>query len=471
MVGLTLFSGLFPELSGHIPSQSKVNRKQLEANSTGLQSIQMPVDSSRLEGFYKLSVSERREMLAKIAGLTPEQVEAWSSSGELSEDSADRMIENVIGTYSLPIGVATNFIIDGEHYLIPFVLEEPSVVAAASNMAKRCHANGGFTSDNDDPVMIGQIQVVGCDNPEAAKASVLENSAKLIESCNAVDPILVKFGGGCRDIRARIIETDSGPMVIVHILVDCRDAMGANAVNTMAETIAPKIEGMTGGTVILRIISNLAVHRLARVSAVFSPEEISDKGDARQGSEVIDGVLQAYHFAKADPFRATTHNKGIMNAISPVAIACGQDWRAVESGAHSFAAHERVYGSLTHWEKDGEGNLVGSIELPMAVGLVGGAVRVHPAAQANVALLGITSADELAKVMAAAGLAQNLGALRALATVGIQAGHMKLHVRNMAVTAGAEDGEVDIVAARLRERGVRITQKAVEEELASLRAE
>ena len=471
MVGLTLFSGLFPELSGQIPSRSKVNRKQLEANPTGLQSIQMPVDSSRLEGFYKLSVSERREMLAKIAGLTPEQVEAWSSSGELSEDSADRMIENVIGTYSLPIGVATNFIIDGEHYLIPFVLEEPSVVAAASNMAKRCHANGGFTSDNDDPVMIGQIQVVGCDDPGAAKASVLENSAELVESCNAVDPILVKFGGGCRDIRARIIETDSGPMVIVHILVDCRDAMGANAVNTMAETIAPKVEGMTGGTVILRIISNLAVHRLARVSAVFSPEEISDKGDARQGSEVIDGVLQAYHFAKADPFRATTHNKGIMNAISPVAIACGQDWRAVESGAHSFAAHERVYGSLTHWEKDGEGNLVGSIELPMAVGLVGGAVRVHPAAQANVALLGITSADELAKVMAAAGLAQNLGALRALATVGIQAGHMKLHVRNMAVTAGAEDGEVDIVAARLRERGGRITQKAVEEELASLRAE
>jgi len=471
MVGLTLFSGLFPELSGQIPGQSKVNRKQLEANSTGLQSIQMPVDSSRLEGFYKLSVSERREMLAKIAGLTPEQVGAWSSSGELSEDSADRMIENVIGTYSLPIGVATNFIIDGEHYLIPFVLEEPSVVAAASNMAKRCHANGGFTSDNDDPVMIGQIQVVGCDNPEAAKASVLENSAKLIESCNAVDPILVKFGGGCRDIRARIIETDSGAMVIVHILVDCRDAMGANAVNTMAETIAPKIESLTSGTVILRIISNLAVHRLARVSAVFSPEEISDKGDARQGSEVIDGVLQAYHFAKADPFRATTHNKGIMNAISPVAIACGQDWRAIESGAHSFAAHERVYGSLTHWEKDDEGNLVGSIELPMAVGLVGGAVRVHPAAQANVALLGITSADELAKVMAAAGLAQNLGALRALATVGIQAGHMKLHVRNMAVTAGAEDGEVDIVAARLRERGGRITQKAVEEELASLRAE
>jgi len=431
----------------------------------------MPVDSSRLEGFYKLSVSERREMLAELAGLTPEQVGAWSASGELSEEAADRMIENVVGTYSLPIGVATNFIIDREHYLVPFVLEEPSVVAAASNMAKRCHQRGGFVSNNDDPVMIGQIQVVDCDNPASAMDAIMGNKQELIDSCNEVDPILVKFGGGCRDIEARIIETESGPMVIVHILVDCRDAMGANAVNTMAETIAPKIEGITGGTVILRIISNLAVHRLARVSAVFTPEEMSDKGDATQGTEVIDGILQAYHFAKADPFRATTHNKGIMNAISAIAIACGQDWRAIESGAHSYASHERIYGSLTHWESDDDGNLVGSIELPMAVGLVGGAVRVHPAAQANVALLGISTADQLAKVMAAAGLVQNLGALRALATVGIQAGHMKLHVRNMAVTAGAEGDEVDTVAARLRAQGGRITQKAVEEELAKLRSE
>ena len=431
----------------------------------------MPVDNSRLEGFYKLSVSERREMLAELASLTPEQVEAWSSDGELSEEAADRMIENVVGTYSLPIGVATNFIIDSEHYLVPFVLEEPSVVAAASNMAKRCHGRGGFTSNNDDPVMIGQIQIVDCENPSAAMRTIMDNKQNLIGSCNEVDPILVKFGGGCRDIEARLIETDSGPMVIVHILVDCRDAMGANAVNTMAETIAPKIEGMTGGTVILRIISNLAIHRLARVSAVFTPEEMSDKGDSQQGSEVIDGILQAYHFARADPFRATTHNKGIMNAISAIAIACGQDWRAIESGAHSYASHERTYGSLTHWERDDEGNLLGSIELPMAVGLVGGAVRVHPAAQANVALLGITTADELAKVMAAAGLVQNLGALRALATVGIQAGHMKLHVRNMAVTAGAEGVEVDTVAARLRAQGGRITQKAVEEELAKLRSE
>ncbi|HJM13500.1 MAG TPA: hydroxymethylglutaryl-CoA reductase, degradative [Candidatus Thalassarchaeaceae archaeon] len=432
----------------------------------------MPIENSRIEGFYKLSVAERRELLADIANLTEEQLDAWAKSGELSEDAADRMIENVVGTYSLPIGVATNFVIDGSHYAIPFVLEEPSVVAAASNMAKRCLAHGGFTSNNDEPVMIGQIQVVNCDDPTVARDSIIAAKEDLVANCNEVDPILVKFGGGCKDISARVIETGSGPMVIVHILVDCRDAMGANAVNTMAETIAPKVEGITGGTVILRIISNLAVHRLARVSAIFTPEEMSDRGeDAEQGSEVIDGVIQAYHFAKADPFRATTHNKGIMNAISAVALACGQDWRAIESGAHSYASHERIYGSLTKWSKDENGNLVGSIELPMAVGLVGGAVRVHPAAQANVSLLGVESADELAKVMAASGLAQNLGALRALATVGIQAGHMKLHVRNMAVTAGAEGEEIEKVASILRERGGRITQASVIGALEELRGD
>ena len=432
----------------------------------------MPVDSSRLKGFYKLSVPERRSLLADIAGLDDEMVGAWASVGELSEEVADRMIENVIGTYSLPIGVATNFIIDGEHYLIPFVVEEASVVAAASNMAKRCHSKGGFVSDNDEPVMIGQIQVVGCDDPEAAKMAILSAESELIEACNDVDPILVKFGGGCRGVEARIIETGSGPMVIVHILVDCRDAMGANAVNTMAETIAPRIEELSTGTVILRIISNLAVHRLAKVSAVFTPEEMSDNGLDREGGlNVIDGVVQAYHFAAADPFRATTHNKGIMNAISPIAIACGQDWRAIESGAHSYASYGREYGSMTHWEKDSEGNLVGSIEIPMAVGLVGGAVRIHPGAQANVALLGLRTANDLAKVMAAAGLAQNLGALRALATVGIQAGHMKLHLMNMVAAAGAEGSEVEAVAKIVRESGDRITMAAVEDALASIRGD
>ncbi|MEC7407003.1 MAG: hydroxymethylglutaryl-CoA reductase, degradative [Candidatus Thermoplasmatota archaeon] len=432
----------------------------------------MPVDSSRLKGFYKLSVPERRSLLADIAGLDDQMVGAWASVGELSEEVADRMIENVIGTYSLPIGVATNFIIDGEHYLIPFVVEEASVVAAASNMAKRCHSKGGFVSDNDEPVMIGQIQVVGCDDPEAAKMAILSAESELIEACNDVDPILVKFGGGCKGVEARIIETGSGPMVIVHILVDCRDAMGANAVNTMAETIAPRIEELSTGTVILRIISNLAVHRLAKVSAVFTPEEMSDNGLDREGGlNVIDGVVQAYHFAAADPFRATTHNKGIMNAISPIAIACGQDWRAIESGAHSYASYGREYGSMTHWEKDSEGNLVGSIEIPMAVGLVGGAVRIHPGAQANVALLGLRTANDLAKVMAAAGLAQNLGALRALATVGIQAGHMKLHLMNMVAAAGAEGSEVEAVAKIVRESGDRITMAAVEDALASIRGD
>ncbi len=431
----------------------------------------MPVDNSRLSGFYKLSVPERRAMLAELAGLSDEQVQAWADA-ELDEGTADRMIENVIGRYSLPIGVATNFIIDGDHYVIPFVVEEASVVAAASNMAKRCQKNGGFVSNNTDPVMIGQIQVVGCEDPEASRDAILAAKDELIQSCNEVDPILVKFGGGCRDVEARIIDTDSGPMIIVHILVDCRDAMGANAVNTMAETIAPRVESISGGTVILRIISNLAVHRLARVSATFTPEEMSDTGDDyARGTEVIDGVLQAYHFAAADPFRATTHNKGIMNAISPIAIACGQDWRAVESGAHSYASHERRYGSMTHWEKDTDGNLVGSIEIPMAVGLVGGAITIHPGAQANVALLGINSADDLAKVMAAAGLAQNLGALRALATVGIQAGHMKLHLRNMIASAGASPDEIEPVAAIVRESGERITMAAVESALEQVRGE
>ncbi len=254
----------------------------------------MPVENSRLKGFYKLSVKERREMIAELANLDEEAVDALAATGELTEASADRIIENVVGTLALPVGVATNFIVDDEHYLVPFALEEPSVVAAASNMAKRCHAKGGFVSNNTDPVMIGQIQIVNCEDPFAAKESILNAAEELIDECNEVDPILVKFGGGCKGLEARVLDTDSGPMVIVHILVDCRDAMGANAVNTMAETIAPKIESISGGTVILRIISNLAIHRLAKVSATFTPEEMANSGEgAKDGSEVIDGIIQA----------------------------------------------------------------------------------------------------------------------------------------------------------------------------------
>lgn len=433
----------------------------------------MAIEDSRMPGFHRLTPKERREKLSEVAGLTEEHVKAWES-GTLDMGIADRMIENVIGTYSLPLGVATNFIIDGKHYAIPFVVEEASVVAAASNMAKRCLKSGGFRSSNDDPIMIGQIQVVGLKDVGAAQSSVLSSKDKIIEMCNEVDPILVKFGGGCKDIEARSIDTDSGSMLIVHLLVDCRDAMGANAVNTMAETVAPKIEELTGGTVILRIISNLAVHRLARISATFTPEEMSDSGnDHVQGSEVINGVIQAFHFAAADPFRATTHNKGIMNAVSSVAIACGQDWRAIEAGAHAYAAFGKknsTYGSMTEWSKDQKGNLVGSIEMPMAVGLVGGAIRIHPGAKANVALLGVETADELGKVMASAGLAQNLGALRALATVGIQAGHMKLHLQNMAATAGAVDDEIELVSNIVKSSGERITMAAVIAALESLRS-
>ena len=422
-----------------------------------------------MPGFHRLSPKERREKLAEAANLDNDHLKAWEL-GTLDSDTADRMIENVVGTYALPIGVATNFVIDDEHYAIPFVVEEASVVAAASNMAKRCLSNGGFKSNNDDPIMIGQIQVVGLDDAESSAKKVLSAKKEIVEMCNEVDPILVRFGGGCKSIEARPIETSSGPMLIVHLLVDCRDAMGANAVNTMAETVAPKIEELTGGSVILRIISNLAVHRLARVSATFTPEEMSDTGnDAIQGSKVIDGVIQAYHFAAADPFRATTHNKGIMNAISAVAIACGQDWRAIESGAHSYAAFDRRYGSMTEWSTNSNGNLLGSIELPMAVGLVGGAIRIHPGAKANVALLGVETANDLAKVMAAAGLAQNLGALRALATVGIQVGHMKLHLQNMIVAAGAEEAEIDDVSALVKSSGERITMAAVEKALEEIR--
>ncbi|MBC8259796.1 MAG: hydroxymethylglutaryl-CoA reductase, degradative [SAR324 cluster bacterium] len=430
----------------------------------------MPVNNSRLQGFYQLSVKERRSKIADIANLSEKQVAAWSSDNGLSEETADGMIENVVGTYSLPIGVATNFIIDNEHYLIPFVVEEASIVAAASNMAKRCQTMGGFKSDNDKPVMIGQIQIVDCKNSEEVRKAILDAKSELILKCNEVDPILVKLGGGCQDIEVHTIETQSGTMLIVHLLVDCRDAMGANAVNSMAETIAPYLETLSKATVVLRIISNLAVHRLARVCAVFTAEEMSDDGENKEsGKEIITGVVRAYHFAVADQFRATTHNKGIMNGISAVAVACGQDWRAIEAGAHSYCAYKRNYGSLTHWEIDAQGNLHGSIACPMAVGLVGGTVGIHPTAQTNIALLGIKSANDLAKCIAAAGLAQNLGALRALATTGIQTGHMKLHLRNMLVAADADGEEIEYVTNKIRLSNSKITMTIVENTLAEFR--
>ena len=430
----------------------------------------MPVDDSRLSGFYKLSVEDRRNKVAQLSGLSPEEIDALASHGELSEAAADRMIENVIGTMSLPVGVATNFVIDGKPYLIPFCVEESSIVAAASNMAKRCLVNGGFRTNNDDPVMIAQIQVLDLPDVEVAAEAVLTAKYELMAMCNSLPSTMIKLGGGCKDIITRSIDSMSGRMLIVHLLVDTRDAMGANAVNTMAELVSGKIEEITGGRGHLMILSNLATHRLAKVEATFTPEELSDDGTRENGSKIISGILEAHHFAMADPYRAATHNKGIMNAISAIALACGQDWRAIEAGCHAWAAvEEGTYTSMTRWSRNDDGNLVGRIETPMAVGIVGGASKVHPAARANLSILGVESAQELAGIMAAAGIAQNLGAMRALATSGIQAGHMKLHAKNMAVSAGAIGDEIEQVANIVNAQSGPVTQQLVKDTLESLR--
>ena len=432
----------------------------------------MSVENSRLSGFFRLSVSERRQIVADSADLSQQQIDALAAHGELSEDAANNMIENVIGTMSLPVGVATNFVIDGKHYLIPFCLEESSVVAAASNMAKRCLSKGGFTTNNDAPMMIGQLQILQVPDIPMAISAIENSKEDLMKICNDRPSTMIKLGGGCKDIEMKVIETLSGSMLIMHILVDTRDAMGANAVNTMAELIAPEIEKLTGGRVHLKILSNLAAHRLARVEATFTAEELSDDGSRENGLDIISGILEAHHFAVADPFRAVTHNKGVMNAISSVSVACGQDWRAIEAGCHAWASHRSgTYTSMTQWSQDDNGDLVGSIETPMAVGIVGGASRVHPVARANLAILGVNSAQELAGVIVASGLAQNLGALRALSTSGIQAGHMKLHSRNMAVSAGATGDEVEIVAQRLQAFTGPKTQTKVQELLDELRNE
>tara|TARA_B100001564_G_scaffold327165_1_gene309968 strand:- start:492 stop:1790 length:1299 start_codon:yes stop_codon:yes gene_type:complete len=432
----------------------------------------MSVENSRLSGFFRHSVAERRRIVAEMANLSEGQIEALRACGELDEAAADRMIENVIGTMSLPVGVATNFVIDEKHYLIPFCLEESSVVAAASNMAKRCLQNGGFRSNNDKPLMIAQLQIMDCEDTSNAEQALQSASEELMALCNSLPSTMIRLGGGCKRIETRTIHSLSGPMVVLHIIVDCRDAMGANAVNTMAELIAPRVEELTGGRVHLKILSNLAIHRLARIEATFTPEELSDDGTRENGEKVIQGILEAHHFAVADPFRAATHNKGVMNAISSVGLACGQDWRAIEAGCHAYAAYGKEhYGSMTEWIRLENGDLLGRIETPMAVGTVGGASKVHPAAQANLAILGVESAQELAGIIAASGLAQNLGALRALATKGIQAGHMKLHSRNMAVSAGAVGDEIEIVAQRLQSVEGPKTQTVVVQLLKTLRSE
>ena len=394
--------------------------------------------SSRIAGFYKLTNEERIQKVKEFADLSDEDTEVLKSSLQVLAKTNTFFIENVIGVMQVPMGVATNFKINGKEYLVPMAVEEASVVAAASNSAKVALAKGGFFCSNTGAIMIGQIQCVNVPDPFAAKLKILEHKQEIIDKANEQDPILLKFGGGCKDVRVRVIDTLTGPMVITELLVNCGDAMGANAVNTMAEACAPLIERITGGRVFLRILSNLADQRLVRARAVFSKKEL--KTDTMSGEEVIDGILEAYAFAEADPYRAATHNKGIMNAISAIAVATANDWRAIEAGCHSYAARSGIYTSLTTYEKNAQGDLVGTIEVPLAFGLVGGATRVHPVAKVAINILGVKKATELAEIAAAVGLAQNFAALRALATTGIQAGHMRLHARNMALDIIRQDG-------------------------------
>lgn len=425
--------------------------------------------SSKISGFYRLSIEARRKILREWADLTDAELAAYDFPPGIDPGIFDRMIENVVGSYTYPLGIATNFRVNQKDYLVPMAIEEPSVVAAASNAAKIARAEGGFSAQTTPPIMIGQVQVLDVADPAAGRLRILAAKESLLEKANAQDPMLVKFGGGARDLEVRVIPSPRGTMLVAHLLVDARDAAGMNAVNTMCEALAPDIGRLAGGRSLLRIISNLAIYRLARATATFRPDLLAT--DTMKGTEVVEAILDAYTLAAVDPFRCATHNKGIMNGISAVVVATGNDFRAIESGAHTYAALQAKEGAvvkpLTTYEKDRAGNLVGSIEVPLAVGLIGGATAVHPTAKANVKLLGVKGAAELAQVLASVGLAQNFAALWALATEGIQRGHMELHARNVAATAGARPEEVDRIVARLvTERKIRIDRaKEILEEL------
>jgi hydroxymethylglutaryl-CoA reductase len=403
--------------------------------------------SSRLPGFYKLSLEDRAAVVAELAGLTANEQAILMGKGS-SPAQADQMIENVVGIHALPLGIAVNFLVNGQDYLIPMAIEESSVVAGASFAARLVRDSGGFTTSSDEPVMIGQIQVLDVADPWAACSQLLAHKSRLLQLADQTDPLIVSLGGGARDLTVRVVEDSTvGPMVVVHLLFDCRDAMGANTVNTACEALTPEVENITGGRVVLRILSNLADRRLARAKCSIPPEVLAFEAFA--GQTVAKRIVEAHALAANDPYRAATHNKGIMNGIDAVAIATGQDWRALEAGAHAYAARGGRYTSLSHWSVDANENLAGTLELPLAVGIVGGASRVHPTAKVALKILGVKTAQELAEVMAAVGLAQNLAALRALATEGIQRGHMELHARQVAIAAGATGDLVEPIAGRL----------------------
>jgi hydroxymethylglutaryl-CoA reductase len=410
--------------------------------------------SSRLPGFHKLTLSERRERIAKMYKLSPEEVRHLSGVAPLDADTANLMIENALGTFTLPLGLGLNLQVNGKDYVVPMAVEEPSVVAAVSFAAKIVREAGGFQAEADEPLMIGQIQVTRFGDPEVAARRILEHREQILALANSFHPAMLRRGGGARGVEVRILPPPEGPrgepLLVVHVVMDTQDAMGANLINTVAEGVAPLIEQVTGGRVYLRILSNLADRRLARATCRIPLQLLADfdlPGDA-----IAEGIAQASRFAEADPYRAATHNKGVMNGIDAVAIATGQDWRAIEAGAHAFACRGGQYRPLSTWLLE-EGHLVGRIELPLALGTVGGPIKVHPGVQVGLRLLDVSGTRELSMVFAAVGLAQNFAAVRALGSVGIQKGHMALHARCVAVTAGARGEDVERIAALLMQQG------------------
>jgi degradative hydroxymethylglutaryl-CoA reductase len=424
--------------------------RKLEIDADGLRAEPRPPANSRIQGLFKLPVAGRRKAVSAASGVPLERF-ADADANALDAETADHMIENVIGSLSLPMGVATNFRVNGRDYLVPMCVEEASVVAAASNAAKMVRAGGGFSGFADPPWMIAQVQLVRADDrkPEDVARAAREHKAALLELADEAHPRLVARGGGARDIETRVLDLDN---VVVHVLIDCRDAMGANLLNTVAETLAPVLERVTGWRPVLRILSNLADRRASHVQARVPAEALTSATMA--GPEVALRIEEASRFAELDPYRATTHNKGIMNGVDPVVLATGNDWRAMEASAHAYAVRDGRYGPLAIWRAmpNDEGKIValeGRISIPTAVGVVGGATRSHPTARLALEILGQPSGTELGLVMASAGLASNLAALRALATEGIQRGHMSLHARAVAVAAGASGAEVEVIAQQL----------------------
>lgn len=399
---------------------------------------------SAISKFFEKSRRERLAIIKDFSDLTDEELELLENpNGGISFEKADKMVENAIGTFSLPLGIATNFKINGKDYVIPMVIEEPSVIAAASKGAKVARTLGGFQVEADESYSIGQIQILDVRNPMAIQ-SIQKLSNKILEIANSKSKTLSKIGKGAKEVSCKEIDTPKGKMLIVELLIDVGDAMGANVTNTMCEAVSPFIEEITEGRALLRILSNYSTRRIAKVSAVFEK-------DAVGGEDVVDNIILAYEFADNDVFRAVTHNKGIMNGVIAVANATGQDNRAIEAAANAFASRTGRYRSLSKWTKDENGNLVGSLELPLSVGIVGGIANVHPVAKICNKILGVKSAQELSGIIIATGLAQNYSAIRALATEGIQKGHMRLHARNLAAAAGASNEQIDMIVQKMIE--------------------